>query len=134
MIGLIFGFVKSNFKWLLPLLLLVAVAFFVNRAIGNMKEAAYNEGYAKKTEEVNKAIAEENKRNREFEQKLELAITNYGEKVVEQAYIRNKKETVFTNKIQTIVTEKPIYTECKVDQEVTDARNEIRRLGPEVQK
>ena len=132
MIGLIFGFVKSNFKWLLPLFLLIAVAFFVNRAIGNMKEAAYNEGYAKKTEEVNKAIAEENKRNREFEQKLELAITNYGEKVVEQASIRNKKETVFTNKIQTIVTEKPIYTECKVDQEVTDARNEIRRLGPEV--
>ena len=134
MIGLAFGFIKSNFKWLLPLLLLVAVVFFVNRAIGNMKEAAYNEGYAKKTEEVNKAIAEENKRNREFEQKLELAITNYGEKVVEQASIRNKKETVFTNKIQTIVTEKPIYTECKVDQEVTDARNEIRRLGPEVQK
>ena len=134
MIGLAFGFIKSNFKWLLPLLLLAAVAFFVNRAIGNMKEAAYNEGYAKKTEEVNKAIAEENKRNREFEQKLELAITNYGEKVVEQASIRNKKETVFTNKIQTIVTEKPIYTECKVDQEVTDARNEIRRLGPEVQK
>lgn len=134
MIGLAFGFIKSNFKWLLPLLLLAAVAFFVNRAIGNMKEAAYNEGYAKKTEEVNKAIAEENKRNREFEQKLELAITNYGEKVVEQTSIRNKKETVFTNKIQTIVTEKPIYTECKVDQEVTDARNEIRRLGPEVQK
>ena len=84
MFELVFGFIKSNFKWLLPLLLLAVVAFFVNRAIGNMKEEAYNQGYAKKTEEVTKAIAEENKRNREFEKKLEFAITNYGQKFVEQ--------------------------------------------------
>lgn len=134
MIGLIFGFVKSNIRWIAPLLLLAALAFFVNRAINNMKEAAYKEGYAKKTLEVKKAIEAENKRNREFEQKLQIAITNYGEKVIEESEKRKQKETVHTNKIQTFITEKPVYTECKVDQEVTDARNEIRKLGPEVQK
>lgn len=134
MFGIAWMFLKSNFKWIGPLLLLVAVAFFVNRAIGNMKEEAYNQGYAKKTEEVQKAVDEENKRNREFEQKLGDAITKYGNRVVEESARRNEKETIYQNKIQTIVTEKPIYTECRVDQEVTDARNEIRRLGPEIQK
>lgn len=134
MFGIVIGFVKSNFKWLVPVLLLVAVAFFVNRAVDNMKEEAYKSGYAKKSDEVKKAIAEENKKNREFEQKLEIAITKYGEKVLDQSTKRIEKETIHTNKIQTIVTEKPIYTQCVVDQEVTDARNEIRKLGPEATK
>jgi hypothetical protein len=134
MFGLVFGFVKSNFKWIGPLLLLAALAFFVNRAIDNMKEEAYNSGYAKKTEEVKKAIAEENKRNREFEQKLDIAITKYGERVVEESKRRIEKERIHTNNIETIVTERPIYTQCEVDQDVTDARNEIRKLGPESKK
>jgi bifunctional pyridoxal-dependent enzyme with beta-cystathionase and maltose regulon repressor activities len=134
MFGLVFGFVKSNFKWIGPLLLLAALAFFVNRAIDNMKEEAYNSGYAKKTEEVKKAIAEENKRNREFEQKLDIAITKYGERVVEESKRRIEKERIHTNNIETIVTERPIYTQCEVDQDVTDARNEIRKMGPESKK
>ena len=134
MFGSIFGFVKSNIKWIAPLLLLAAVAFFVNRAVDNMKEEAYNSGYAKKTEEVKKAIAEENKRNREFEQKLDIAITKYGERVVEESKRRIEKERIHTNNIETIVTERPIYTQCEVDQDVTDARNEIRKMGPESKK
>ena len=134
MFGLVFGFVKSNFKWIGPLLLLAALAFFVNRAIDNMKEEAYNSGYAKKTEEVKKAIAEENKRNREFEQKLDIAITKYGERVVEESKRRIEKERIHTSNIETIVKERPIYTQCEVDQDVTDARNEIRKLGPESKK
>lgn len=131
MFGFIFGFVKSNIKWIGPLLLLAAVAFFVNRAIDNMKEEAYNQGYAKKTEEVQKAVEEENKRNREFEQKLGDAISKYGERIVEESKRRIEKEKIYTNEIETIIKDNPVYQECVVDQQVTDARNKIRRLGPE---
>lgn len=134
MFGLIFGFVKSNFKWIGPLLLLAAVAFFVNRAINNMKEEAFDAGYAKKTEEVQKAVEEENKRNREFEQRLGAAIAQYGERVVEESKRRVEKEIVYKNKIETIIQDNPVYNQCLVDQSVTDARNEIRRLGPEIQQ
>ena len=121
-------------KWILPILLVIGLGFFINRAVDNMQKAAYEQGYAKKSDEVKKKTEKQNKLNREFEQTLGTSTVKYGERKDEKARERIKTEVVYKDRIETIIVEKPIYNECKVDQEVTDARNEIRRLGPEIQK
>ena len=44
---------------------------------------------------------------------------------------RRDKETVRETRINTIVEEKPVYKECKVDQEVIDEQNALKAMGPQ---
>ncbi len=66
---------------------------------------------------------------------LETSLKNTNKKLTEALAVKNtevteqavKTETV----IKTIIQEKPIYQECKVDAEVLDELNKLRRVGNE---
>jgi hypothetical protein len=64
--------------------------------------------------------------NKEFELRLATSIRDYGLKILNESNKRVEKETIYKNKIETIIKDNPIYTECKVDDQVLEYRNSIR--------
>jgi len=116
----------QNWKVFIGIALIFGAYYYVN----HVKDVAYKEGQQQVLADLKAKTDEENKQNRAFEQKLQTIVDTFGQKAVLEASKRIEKETIQTNTIQTLVKEKPIYTECKVDQSVTDARNAIRELGP----
>lgn len=125
------GFIKANWKIILPIILVVAFYFFITDKISDAREEGYNSGVEFQIKEQKKQVDAENKRNREFEAMLSSVIGKFGKEVVEETITRMASEQKIQTKINTIIKDNPIYTECKVDQEVLDARNEIRKLGPQ---
>jgi len=123
---LIRQFVFQNWKVFIGIALIIGAYYYVN----HVKHVAYQSGRNDVVAEVKAETEKENNQNRIFEQKLQTIVDTYGKTAVQEASKRIGKETIQTNTIQTLVKEKPIYTECKVDQSVTDARNAIRELGP----
>jgi len=123
---LIRQFVFQNWKVFIGIALIIGAYYYVN----HVKHVAYQSGRNDVVAEVKAETEKENNQNRIFEQKLQTIVDTYGRTAVQEASKRIEKETIQTNTIQTLVKEKPIYTECKVDQAVTDARNAIRELGP----
>lgn len=126
LLGIGKDFILKYWKIFAVLGLIIGAYFYVN----HLKDVAYHQGRSDVVAEVKAETEKENKQNRDFEQKLQSIVDTYGQNAVIQASKRIEKETIQTNTIQTLVKEKPIYTECKVDQSVTDARNTIRELGP----
>ena len=124
-------FFIANWKIIVPIILVVAFYFFITDKINDAREEGYNSGIAYEKSEQAKRVALENEANRKFEAMLNESISKFGRQAVEEAIKRVSKETVYKEKITTMVKDNPIYEECKVEQEVLDARNEIRKLGPQ---
>lgn len=120
---LIKKFFLNNWKWLVPVIALV-VSFFI------VSDKYYNKGISEEKARWELKIKEEDARNREFEAKLNKAIATFGKKTVEEALERVEQETIYKDKIQTIVKNNPVYSECLVGQDVIDNRNAIRTEGP----
>lgn len=116
-------FFLLNWKWLVPLIAII-IAFFV------VSNHYYDKGVAEERASWEKRIKSEDIRNREFESKINDAITKFGTKITKEAETRVTKETFYKNKIETIVKENLVYTQCLVDQEILDSRNAIRAQGP----
>jgi hypothetical protein len=57
-------------------------------------------------------------------------VDTFGKVIETRNEERRDTEIIRENRINTIIQEKPIYTECKVDQEVVDQQNAIKALGP----
>jgi len=124
---LIRQFIFNNWKLFVGIITLIIGAYYY---VNHIKHVAYQSGRNNVVAEVQAKMNEQNAENRIFEQKLQTIVDTYGKTAVQEALKRIEKETIQTNTIQTLIKEKPIYTECKVDQAVTDARNAIRELGP----
>ena len=120
-------FIIHNWKWVLPILIVIGSYFYVKHLIAD----AYDDGVAAEKLRWEERAKVENAANRQTEQTLQNIVNNFGTKIIEQTAVRTAKEQTHTDRINTIIKEKPVYTECKVDQEVIDMRNEIRSLGPE---
>ena len=116
-------FFLLNWKWLVPLIAII-IAFFV------VSNHYYDKGVTEERASWEKRIESEDIRNRKFESKINDAITKFGTKVKKEAETRVTKETIYKNKIETIVKENLVYTQCLVDQEILDSRNAIRAQGP----
>jgi predicted negative regulator of RcsB-dependent stress response len=116
-------FFLLNWKWLVPLIAII-IAFFV------VSNHYYDKGVVEERASWEKRIESEDIRNRKFESKINDAITKFGTKVKKEAETRVTKETIYKNKIETIVKENLVYTQCLVDQEILDSRNAIRAQGP----
>lgn len=117
---------KKNWKLTLAVILVVAGYFFIS----NMKQAAYDSGVEVTEKKYKEIIDAENQRNRDFEKKIGDIVSTFGEKAVQEALERESKTVIQKEKITEIVTNNPVYQECKIDQEVLDARNAVRELGP----
>ena len=118
-------FFLQNLKWLVPLIILV-VAFFWT------KDHYYDLGKEEERIVWEKKVEAERKRNEELTKALASSVDTFGKVVETRNEERTQKETIRETRINTIVEEKPVYKECKVDQEVLDEQNAIKALGPKL--
>lgn len=124
-------FFIANWKIIVPIMAAIALYFFVVDKIDDARVEGYNSGIAFQKAEHKKAIDEENEFNRKFEQKMGETLATFVENITREAQVRVVKENTLERRVETIVRDNPVYTQCVVDQEVIDARNEIRKLGPQ---
>lgn len=128
----IMRFVAENWKWVLPVALLIGGYFYYQHQIKAAYDSGYVEATAHEQELQRERIAVENKKNREFEAALEKAIDSFGRELIEDTANRVAKESGFKETIRTMIRDNPVYSQCKVDPEVITARNGIRALGPSI--
>lgn len=122
------------FKYWKYIALLIAVAgLFASATIwyNNQIDAAYNRGVVAENIKWEKRVAKENSDNRKFEVKLDEVIDAVRKEIRKEEKVRVEKETKYIGTVESIIRDNPISAECRVPQEVLDARNEIRKLGPE---
>lgn len=117
-------FFINNWKWLVPLILLVAAFFWT-------KDHYYDLGKQQERIVWEKKVEAERKRNEELTRALTNSVDTFGKVVETRNEDRKDKETIRETRINTIVEEKPVYKECKVDQEVIDEQNALKAMGPQ---
>ena len=116
-------FFLQNWKWIVPLLLVIAGFLWT-------KEHYYTLGQDTERAKWDKRVEEETKRNQELSINIGEALKTYGQLFLNKENNRLQKEVTHENRIETIIKEKPIYTDCKVDQEVLNEQNALKALGP----
>ena len=116
-------FFLQNWKWLVPLIL-VTLAFLWT------KDHYYDLGVEEEKAVWEKKLEAERKRNDYLTKALSSSVETFGKAVETRNGDRTSKEVIRESRINTIVEEKPIYIDCKVDQEVIDEQNAIKALGP----
>lgn len=75
-------------------------------------------------------LEKEKLRNEKLTELLAGSVTTFAEAADSRNDQRIEKETVRETRINTIVEEKPIYQECKIDQEIIDEQNALKEMGP----
>jgi hypothetical protein len=116
-------FFLQNWKWLLPVLLAIAAFIWT-------KDHYYNAGINKERVTWEAKLEKERKKNEKLTAGLLNSVNNFGKLAEKENSERISKEVIRENRINTIIEEKPIYKECKVDQEVLDELNALKALGP----
>lgn len=129
-LGGIGRFIAANWKWVLPILVAIAAYFWINNMISNAREEGEKVGYEAAETEFREKVAEEDRRNREFEKRLEKIVGNYGVKIVNEAMQRVSKETILKETLRETVKNNPVYEQCIADVQAIEQRNLIRQLGP----
>jgi hypothetical protein len=114
-------FFIQNWKWLVPLIALV-IGFFWT------KEHYYTLGKEETTAIYEKKIEAERKKNELLSGKLLDSSVKLGERFQKDSEARTERESTHTNRIETIIKEKPVYTQCVVDKEILDAQNAMKEL------
>lgn len=116
-------FFLRNWKWLVPFMLLVAAFFWT-------KDHYYDLGKEEERTAWEKKVEAERKRNEELTKALTNSVDTFGKVVETRNEERRDTEVIRENRINTIIQEKPIYKDCKVDQEVIDEQNALKAMGP----
>ena len=116
-------FILDNWKWLLPLAIL-AVSFFV------VSNTYYDKGVTNERHKWEERIKAESARNTRINKHNTASVIKYAEDKEAEEKIRIKRETVYKDRILTLVKEIP--ADCKVSQEILDSRNVIRAEGPKL--
>ena len=75
-------------------------------------------------------VKAESAKNVETTKETKTAVVDYGAAKQKETEIRIKKETVYKDRILTLIKEIP--ADCKVSQEILDSRNAIRAQGPKL--
>lgn len=118
----------KNWKIVLVGIIIASSYFYVKHLI----RESYNNGVKYEYKRWQEKIDIENIANRESEKNLQNIVDKFGTKVANDTAIRVAKEQKHIDKVNTIIKENTIYSECVVDKEIIDARNEIRTLGPKL--
>lgn len=114
-------FITDNWKWTFPLVGLV-IAFYL------VSSTYYSKGVATERDYWEKRIEAESAKNVETTKEIKNVVTDYGAAKQKEVEVRVKKETVYKDRILTLIKEIP--ADCKVSQEILDSRNAIRAEGP----
>lgn len=118
-------FFLDNWKWIVPLLLVFATFLWT-------KNHYYDLGVEKTRAEWEAKVEAERKKNEALTQKLIVSVQDFGKAAEARNETRLVKENTHETRINTIIEEKPIYTECKVDEDVLTEQNAIKALGPKL--
>lgn len=116
-------FFLQNWKWLVPLLALIGAFFWT-------KNHYYDLGKEQEKIVWEAKVEAERKKNEELTKLLASSVDTFAKAIETRNEERVNKETIHETRINTIVEEKPIYKECKVDQEVIDEQNALKAMGP----
>lgn len=114
-------FIQENWKILLPIAVLMAAFFIVSNTY-------YNRGVATERATWEARVKAEAAKNAKTTERIATTVVQYGEVKQKEAEVRIKKETVYKDRILTLIQEIP--ADCKVSQEILDSRNAIRAEGP----
>ena len=128
--GGVLKFFAANWKWLLPIIIAIVAYFWVNNMISNARQEGYDNGYSVAETEFKEKVAAEDKRNREFEDRLKTIIGDYGVTIVKEAMERVSKETILKETLRETIKNNPVYEQCIADTQAIEQRNLIRELGP----
>jgi hypothetical protein len=116
-------FLLDNWKWTLPVVALV-IAFYL------VSSTYYEKGMTTERAYWEKRIEAESAKNVETTKEVKTIVVQYAEAKKKEAEVRIKKETVYKDRILTLIKEIP--ADCKVSQEILDSRNAIRAQGPKL--
>lgn len=112
----------KHWKIVLPVVIII-VEFFV------VSNIYYDKGVAAEKAKWEQRIKIETEKNRKLTEQIAEGTLEYGRLAAEKDKVRVEKETIYQNKINTIIQEKPVYKECKTDMDVINQLNAIRSLG-----
>jgi len=116
-------FLLNNWKWTLPLVALV-IAFYI------VSNTYYNKGVAAEKQVWENRVAVESIKNTKITKQNAAVVAQYGDTKQKEAEVRIKKETIYKDRIITLIKEIP--ADCKVNQEILSNRNSIRMQGPKL--
>ena len=116
-------FFLQNWKWLVPLLLIISGFLWT-------KEHYYTLGQDTERVVWETKIKEETEKNKKLSDLLATSLSNLGQLVQKESDIRVQKEITHEQRINTIIQEKPIYSQCVIDKEVLNEQNALKALGP----
>lgn len=117
-------FFLQNWKWIVPIIL-AAAAFMWTR------DHYYNAGKLNERTKWEEKLDKERAKNQSLTNALLETTSTLGKIATERNNERVQAETIRENTIRTIVENNTVYEECKVDQEVIDAQNELKAMGPD---
>lgn len=118
-------FFLQNWKWLVPLAAVIAGFFWT-------KEHYYTQGREDCRVEWEKKVEKETKKNEKLTNQLVDNNKMVGEIFQKDKEERNNKETIHTSKIETIIKDNPVYTQCVVDKAILEEQNSMKNLGPKL--
>jgi uncharacterized protein YlxW (UPF0749 family) len=124
-LGLVKSFILANWKWLLPLAAVVLGFLWT-------KDHYYDLGRETERTKWEKLVQKEKERNEKLSNSLLDSVDTFSKAVETRNEDRVQKETIRETRINTIVEEKPIYKECKIDQEVLNEQNALKAMGPKL--
>lgn len=116
-------FFQENWKWLVPLLAVIAGFLWT-------KEHYYTQGREDCRVEWEAKVQAERLKNEKLTSQLSDNSKLMGEVFKKDKEERNNKETVHTSKIETIIKDNPVYTQCVVDKAILEEQNAMKNLGP----
>jgi len=116
-------FLLDNWKWTFPAVGLILAFYLVSSTY-------YEKGMTTERAHWEKRIKTESAKNIETTKETKTAVVDYGAAKQKEAEVRIKKETVYKDRILTLIKEIP--EDCKVSQEILDSRNAIRAQGPKL--
>jgi hypothetical protein len=112
----------QHWKIVLPVVIIV-VQFFV------VSNIYFDKGVDHERSKWEARIKAEAAKNEKLTNQIAEGTKQYGEAAAEEDKARVEKEIVYQNKIKTIIQEKPVYKECKTDEDVLSQLNALRSLG-----
>lgn len=116
---LIKDFVVKNWKIALPLIAVLVIFFWT-------KEHYYKKGSEDTRVEWEARVKKETDKNEKLNNKLIASLEERNKQFLEDKSSRQQREKTHTERIETIIKQNPVYTQCVVDQAVLDSQNDLK--------
>lgn len=128
---LLWLFIKSNFKYIAPLLLVVGAFFYASHLIDNAYERGELAGEITTNKKWEEVVKEKDKEYRQLEVSNARTVDSFGKTVERLKQERAEVSRTYTHTIEQVLASDPRYLSCTATPELITELNNIRRQGPE---